>query len=59
MNCLIVDDEPLAVELLEDFVSKVPFLNLINSCSNGIEAISILKNNTIDLIFTDIEMPDF
>lgn len=59
MNCLIIDDEPLAVELLEDFVSKVPFLNLVSSCSNGIDAISILKSNTIDLIFTDIEMPDF
>ncbi len=59
MNCIIIDDEPLAVELLEDFVSKVPFLNLVKSCSNGIEAISIIKNNTIDLIFTDIEMPDF
>ncbi|WP_111709884.1 LytR/AlgR family response regulator transcription factor [Lutibacter citreus] len=59
MNCLIIDDEPLAVELLEDFVSKVPFLNLAATCSNGIDAISIIKNNPIDLIFTDIEMPDF
>ncbi len=59
MNCLIIDDEPLAVELLEDFVSKVPFLKLAATCSNGIEAISIVKGNNIDLIFTDIEMPDF
>ncbi|MBI9040361.1 LytTR family DNA-binding domain-containing protein [Lutibacter sp.] len=59
MRCLIIDDEPLAIELLEDFVSKVPFLTLVASCSNGIEAISIIKSNTIDLIFTDIEMPDF
>lgn len=59
MNCLIIDDEPLAVELLEDFVSKVPFLKLVASCSNGIEAIAILKDNEVDLIFTDIEMPDF
>jgi DNA-binding LytR/AlgR family response regulator len=59
MRCLIVDDEPLAVELLEDFVSKVPFLELVSSCSNGIEAISIVKTTRIDLIFTDIEMPDF
>ena len=59
MNCLIIDDEPLAVELLEDFVSKVPFLKLVATCSNGIEAISVVKSNNIDLIFTDIEMPDF
>ena len=59
MKCLIIDDEPLAIELLEDFVSKIPFLELVSSCSNGIEAISVLKTNKIDLIFTDIEMPDF
>lgn len=59
MRCLIIDDEPLAVELLEDFVSKVPFLELVSSCFNGIEAISIVKTTKIDLIFTDIEMPDF
>jgi DNA-binding LytR/AlgR family response regulator len=59
MRCLIIDDEPLAIELLEDFVSKTPFLELISSCSNAIEATSILKKNKIDLIFTDIEMPDF
>ncbi|MDO9184184.1 MAG: response regulator, partial [Bacteriovorax sp.] len=59
MRCLIIDDEPLAIELLEDFVSKTPFLELISSCSNAIDATSILKKNKIDLIFTDIEMPDF
>jgi len=59
MRCLIIDDEPLAIELLEDFVSKTPFLELISSCSNAIEATSILKKSKIDLIFTDIEMPDF
>ena len=59
MRCLIIDDEPLAIELLEDFVSKTPFLELASSCSNAIEATSILKKIKIDLIFTDIEMPDF
>lgn len=59
MRCLIIDDEPLAIELLEDFVSKTPFLELISSCSNAIEATSILTKSKIDLIFTDIEMPDF
>lgn len=59
MNCIIIDDEPLAVELLEDFVSKIPNLKLVSSCSNAIEAVSILQNNKIDLIFLDIEMPEF
>ena len=59
MRCLIIDDEPLAIELLEDFVSKVPMLELVASCSNAIEATSVLQNNRVDLIFSDIEMPDF
>ncbi|WP_456422862.1 LytR/AlgR family response regulator transcription factor [Lutibacter sp.] len=59
MKCLIIDDEPLAVELLEDFVSKVPVLKLIATCSNAIEASAILQTNKVDLIFSDIEMPDF
>jgi DNA-binding LytR/AlgR family response regulator len=59
MKCIIIDDEPLAIELLEDFISKIPFLELVASCSNGFEATSILQEQKIDLIFTDIEMPDF
>ncbi|WP_456378717.1 LytR/AlgR family response regulator transcription factor [Lutibacter sp.] len=59
MKCLIIDDEPLAVELLEDFVSKIPMLKLVDTCSNAIEASAILQTNKIDLIFSDIEMPDF
>ncbi|KGL64084.1 LytR/AlgR family response regulator transcription factor [Polaribacter sp. Hel1_85] len=59
MRCIIIDDEPLALELLEDFISKTPFLELVASCSNGFEATSILQEQKIDLIFTDIEMPDF
>ena len=59
MQCLIIDDEPLAIELLEDFVSKVSFLNLVKSCSSGFEAMKEIQSNKIDLIFSDIEMPDF
>ncbi|OAD42829.1 LytR/AlgR family response regulator transcription factor [Polaribacter atrinae] len=59
MKCIIIDDEPLALELLEDFISKVPFLELVGSCSNGFEAATILQTQKVDLIFTDIEMPDF
>ena len=59
MTCLIIDDEPLAIELLEDFVSKIPFLKLEKSCSNAFEAMQEIQTKKIDLIFSDIEMPDF
>ncbi|WP_457616506.1 LytR/AlgR family response regulator transcription factor [Lutibacter sp.] len=59
MRCLIIDDEPLAIELLEDFVSKVPTLDLVAVCSNAIEATTVLQKTEVDLIFSDIEMPDF
>ncbi|KAA5823814.1 response regulator transcription factor [Algibacter amylolyticus] len=59
MSCIIIDDEPLALELLEDFISKISFLNLVATCSNGFEATNILHTQKIDLIFTDIEMPNF
>lgn len=57
LNCLIVDDEPLALELIQSYVERIPFLNLIASCSNAIEATEVVKNNTIDLAFLDIQMP--
>lgn len=59
IKCIIIDDEPLALELLEDFISKISFLELVASCSNGFEATDILHTHDIDLIFTDIEMPNF
>lgn len=59
MMCLIIDDEPLAIELLEDFVSKIPFLKLEKSCSNAFEAMQEIQTKKIDLVFSDIEMPDF
>ncbi|MBB5267483.1 LytR/AlgR family response regulator transcription factor [Algibacter amylolyticus] len=59
ISCIIIDDEPLALELLEDFISKISFLNLVATCSNGFEATNILHTQKIDLIFTDIEMPNF
>ena len=57
LRCIAVDDEPLALELLGDNISKVPYLHLEASCSNAMEAIKVLQEKTIDLIFLDIQMP--
>lgn len=57
LRCLIIDDEPLALELLEDNFSRVPYLQLAGKCSNAIEALKFLQENTVDLIFLDIQMP--
>ncbi|HZI52537.1 MAG TPA: LytTR family DNA-binding domain-containing protein [Chitinophagaceae bacterium] len=57
LRCMAVDDEPLALELLEDNISKLPYLHLEASCSNAMEAIKVLQEKTIDLVFLDIQMP--
>jgi two-component system, LytTR family, response regulator len=57
MNCIAVDDEPLALSLLESNISKVPFLNLRASCNDAFEALKILSTENIDLVFIDIQMP--
>lgn len=58
VNCIIVDDEPLAIELLEDYVSRVSHLNLIATFDNPIEAITFINESEVDLLFLDIEMPE-
>jgi two-component system, LytTR family, response regulator len=57
INCIAVDDEPLALQLLQDNISKVPFLHLKAACNDAFEAISILNSESIDLVFADIQMP--
>ncbi len=57
MNCIIVDDEPLAREVLESFVGRIDGLELLASCDNAIKAFDILKKEKVDLIFLDIQMP--
>lgn len=57
MRCLIVDDEPLARQLLESYVSRVEGLELMKSCANAIEAFTLLQQKPVDLMFLDIKMP--
>lgn len=57
LNCIAVDDEPMALELLEDNISKLPYLNLVATCGDAFEALKVLETNSIDLIFIDIQMP--
>lgn len=58
IKCIVVDDEPLAVSLLESYVEKIPFLELVFSTENPIEAMEFIQNNEADLIFLDIQMPE-
>lgn len=57
MNCLVVDDEPLARDILEDYINEWPALTLIGSCKSAVEAMDMLENHTIDILFLDINMP--
>lgn len=57
MNCIAIDDEPLALSLLESNINKVPFLKLRSLCSDAFQALKALSSEQIDLIFIDIQMP--
>ena len=58
ITCAIVDDEPLAVDLLESYVQKTPFLKLEGKYSNAIDAMAGLRNQPVDLLMLDIQMPE-
>lgn len=58
LACLIVEDEPLARNLMTEYVKKVPYLNLVDACSSPLAAIEILRKQPIDLLFLDIQMPE-
>jgi DNA-binding LytR/AlgR family response regulator len=57
MRCLIVDDEPLAQQVMEEFAGRVPFLEVAGKCGSATEAIEVLRNTPVDLILLDIHMP--
>ncbi len=58
LKCIIVDDEPLAVQLLASYVSRIPFLTLVGKYSNPTEALKGIQENRPDLLFLDIQMPE-
>lgn len=57
INCIVIDDEPLALAQLEQYVNKTPTLNLKASFDNALDALSYLKDNKVELLFVDINMP--
>ncbi len=58
LRCIIVEDEPLARNLLADYVRKVAYLELVEACSTPLRALEVLKSNAVDLMFLDIQMPE-
>ncbi len=58
MNCIILDDEPLALLKLAEYIKQIPFLTLEKACMETGEAHTLLEKKHIDLLFTDIDMPD-
>jgi len=57
IRCLLVDDEPLAIQLLQKHIAQLPFFGIPATCSNAIQALAILNNQPIDLLFLDIRLP--
>lgn len=57
IRCLVVDDEPLAISVLQDYISQLETLTVVGTCSNAVEALLFLQKNKVDLLFLDIQMP--
>lgn len=58
IRCIAVDDEPLALDIVESYISKLPYLELVKTCSSATEAMQVLQEEQVDLMFLDIEMPE-
>lgn len=58
MKCIAIDDEPLALSQLAGYISRIPFLTLLKPCQDVFEAMQVLSEEEVDLIFIDINMPD-
>lgn len=59
IRCVAIDDEPLALKQIESYIAKIPYLQLVASCCDAFEAMRVLETNSVDLIFVDINMPDY
>ncbi len=57
INCVAIDDEPFALEIMADDIQKISFLNLVGTFSNPMDAWELIKQGKVDLIFLDIQMP--
>jgi two-component system LytT family response regulator len=58
MKCVVIDDEPIAIGILEDYIKKIPFLELAGSFRSGLKALAYCEGHSVDLLFLDIKMPD-
>lgn len=58
IRCIIVDDEPLARNLLTDYIRKVPYLELVDACSSPMMAMEVMHDKEVDLLFLDVQMPE-
>ena len=57
INCLIIDDEPLAINVIKSYIEEIDTITILNTFSNAIDALTYLKEHSVDLIFLDINMP--
>ena len=58
IRCIVVDDEPLALDILTDYIEKVPFLKLVKATTSAFEALALVQNAEADLVFLDVQMPE-
>jgi len=58
IKCIAIDDEPLALQQIAGYIQKIPYLELVGQCSGAFQALEILENYQVDLMFVDINMPD-
>jgi DNA-binding LytR/AlgR family response regulator len=58
INCIVIDDEALAIDLLEDYIKRVPFLSLVGKFTRATDSMELIRHGNVDLIFLDIQMPD-
>ncbi|MEI6886537.1 MAG: response regulator, partial [Bacteroidota bacterium] len=58
IRCIAIDDEPLALKQIAGYIAKTPFLELAGTCESALQALELLENTAVDLMFVDINMPD-